>query len=96
MTKKLAPIHPGEILSEDFMKPHGLSSNALSKLIGVPPNRVSTIVGGKRSISADTALRLEKAFGPSAKFWMNLQTHYELEVAKDAAPALDAIKPVAA
>lgn len=77
-----APIHPGEILSEEFMVPFGLSANKLANAIGVPHNRISAIVNGTRNISADTALRLSDAFGTTPEFWMNLQDHYDLELAK--------------
>ena len=80
--KLLDPIHPGEILYEDFMKPLGVSINELAREIAVPPNRISEIVGGKRAITADTALRLGKHFGVSAELWMGLQTDYDLRVAK--------------
>ena len=80
----LAPVHPGEILAEEFLKPLGLSANALAAKIGVPGNRVSMIVAGRRGVSGDTALRLAAAFGTTAEFWMNLQGQYELEVARDA------------
>ncbi len=80
---KLAPIHPGEVLTEDFMKPLSLSANALAKKLGVPANRISSIVGGKRDVSPDTALRLERAFGSSAEYWLNLQAHFDLETARD-------------
>ncbi|MEO0633847.1 MAG: HigA family addiction module antitoxin [Pseudomonadota bacterium] len=83
ITEPLAPTHPGEVLAEEFMKPLGLSSNALAARIGVPGNRVSMIVAGKRAVSGDTALRLAAAFGTTAEFWMNLQKGYELEVARD-------------
>jgi len=84
MSKKdfLDPITPGEILREDFMKPMGISMNKLSRDIAVPPNRISEIVNGKRSISADTALRLERYFGVEAQFWLNLQSEYDLRVMK--------------
>ncbi|MGQ9365759.1 HigA family addiction module antitoxin [Azospirillum sp. ST 5-10] len=72
------PIHPGVTLLEDFMEPHGLSANRLATRLGVPQNRISDIVRGRRGISADTALRLEKAFGVSAQFWLNLQQQYDL------------------
>ena len=80
--KLLDPIHPGEILYEDFMRPMGVSINALAREIAVPPNRISEIVGGKRSITADTALRLGKYFGVSPEVWLNLQVDYDLRVAK--------------
>lgn len=80
--KLLDSIHPGEILYEDFMKPLGVSINELAREIAVPPNRISEIVGGKRSITADTALRLSKHFGVSAELWMGLQADYDLRVAK--------------
>lgn len=80
---KIVPIHPGEVLAEDFMKPLALSANALAKKLGVPANRISSIVATKRDISPDTALRLERAFGSSAEFWLNLQARYDLETARD-------------
>jgi addiction module HigA family antidote len=81
-TKLLVPIPPGEILSEEFMKPLGLSINALARDIDVPPNRVSEIVGGKRAITADTALRLGKYFGVSPEIWLGLQADYDIRVAR--------------
>jgi addiction module HigA family antidote len=81
--KKLAPVHPGEILSEEFMKPLGLSQNRLGRDLGVPPRRINEIVHGKRSITADTALRLSRYFGTSAEFWLGLQADYDLDVASD-------------
>ena len=78
----IGPIHPGVTLREDFMAPRGLSANGLAKRLGIPQNRISDIVRGRRGITADTALRLEQAFGVSAAFWLNLQSHYELEVAE--------------
>jgi addiction module HigA family antidote len=81
--KKLAPIHPGEILIEEFLKPMGISQYRLAKDISVPPRRINEIVHGKRSISADTALRLGRFFGISPQFWLNLQTRFDLEVAED-------------
>ncbi|MEM6903734.1 MAG: HigA family addiction module antitoxin [Pseudomonadota bacterium] len=80
---RIAPIHPGEILLEEFMEPMGLSANALAKHIQVPGNRISTIVKGTRGITGDTALRLAAALGTTPEFWMNLQKSYELEVARD-------------
>jgi len=81
--KKLPPIHPGEILIEEFLKPMGLSQYRLAKDISVPPRRINEIVHGKRSISADTALRLGRFFGISPQFWSNLQTRFDLEVTED-------------
>lgn len=80
--KLLEPVPPGEILHEEFMKPLGVSINALAREIAVPPNRVSDIVNGKRSITADTALRLGKYFGVSPEVWLGLQADYDLRVAK--------------
>ena len=80
-TKKLLdPITPGEILREDFMEPMGISINRLSRDLAVPPNRISEIVNGKRSITADTALRLQRYFGVEAQFWLNLQSEYDLRI----------------
>ena len=81
--KKIPPIHPGEILFEEFLEPMGISQYKLSKDISVPPRRINEIVHGKRSISADTALRLSRYFGLSERFWLNLQSRYDLEVEKD-------------
>ena len=81
--KKLPLIHPGEILIEEFLKPMGLSQYRLAKDISVPPRRINEIVHGKRSISADTALRLGRFFGISPQFWLNLQTRFDLEVTED-------------
>jgi addiction module HigA family antidote len=78
----LAPIHPGEILFEEFMKPMGISINRLARDIAVPPGRISAIVNGKRAITADTAIRLGRYFGTSPDVWMGLQTDYELRVAQ--------------
>jgi antitoxin HigA-1 len=75
-------VHPGEVLLEEFIKPMGLSQNQLAQAIGVPPRRINEIVLGKRGITADTALRLAKAFGTSVQFWMGLQDEYELREAK--------------
>ena len=80
---RLPPIHPGEILLEEFLKPMHLSQYRLAKDIGVPARRINEIVHGKRAISADTALRLSRYFGLSERFWLNLQSRYELEMAKD-------------
>ncbi|MEK9159435.1 MAG: HigA family addiction module antitoxin [Patescibacteria group bacterium] len=83
MKKKLAPIHPGEILLEEFLEPLGISQYRLAKEIHVSPRRINEIVHGLRSISPDTALRLGRYFNMTAKFWMNAQTHYDLELEKD-------------
>ncbi len=81
--KKMPPLHPGEILFEEFLKPMGLSQNRLALDIRVPARRINEIVQGKRRITADTALRLAKYFNMSAKFWLGLQTDYDLDVAED-------------
>lgn len=81
--RKLPPIHPGEILLEEFLKPMGLSQYRLAKDISVPKRRINEIVLGKRAISPDTALRLARYFGMSERFWMNLQMRYDLEMEKD-------------
>ena len=81
--KKPAPIHPGEILLEEFLTPMGISQYRLAKDTSVPPRRINEIVRGQRAISADTALRLARYFGTSERFWLNLQAHYDLEVQKD-------------
>ena len=83
MAKKLPPIHPGETLREDFMKPLGLTANRLAMEIHVPVTRVNDIVRHRRAITADTALRLARYFGTTAQFWTNLQANYELERAQD-------------
>lgn len=84
MTSKITPIHPGEILKEEFLKPLELTEYRLAKDIGVPPRRINEIVHGMRAITADTALRLGRYFGISPQFWMNLQTRYDLEKWTDA------------
>ncbi len=81
--KKLKPVHPGEVLLEEFLKPMGLSQNRLSLDIGVHPRRINEIVLRKRSITADTALRLSRYFGNSPQFWLGLQTDYDLDIAED-------------
>ena len=81
--KKLKPVHPGEVLLEEFLKPMNLSQNRVALAIGVPPRRINEIVLGKRSLSADTALRLGHYFGVSAQFWLGLQMDYDLDVAAD-------------
>ncbi len=80
--EKFDPIPPGEILFEEFMKPVGLSINQLARDIDVPPGRISEIINGKRAITADTALRLGKYFGVSPEIWLNLQTDYDLRIAR--------------
>jgi addiction module HigA family antidote len=82
-TKKMAPIHPGEVLLADFLEPMGLSQYRLAHDISVPPRRINEIVHGKRAISADTALRLARYFKTTERFWMNLQARYHLEVERD-------------
>ena len=81
--KEYPPIHPGEILLEEFLKPMGISQYRVAKDIGVPPRRINEIVHGRRRISADTALRLARYFGVSERFWMNLQVRYDLEREKE-------------
>ena len=81
--KSIPPIHPGEILLEEFLKPMGVSQYRLAKAISVPARRINEIVHGKRAITADTALRLSRFFGMTDRFWMNLQIRYDLEVEKD-------------
>ncbi len=83
----MRPVHPGEVLKADFMEPLGLSANRLAALLQVPANRVSTIVAGKRDVTADTALRLSAVLGASAQFWMNLQVSFDLRTAEIAAGA---------
>lgn len=83
MAKKITPIHPGEILLKDFLEPLGISQYRLAHAISVPPRRINEIVLGTRAISADTALRLGRFFGMESEFWLNLQSRYDLEVAKD-------------
>jgi addiction module HigA family antidote len=83
MARKLAPVHPGEILLEDFLRPLGLSQYRLAQGLSVPPRRINEIVLGKRAITADTALRLARFFGTSDRFWLNLQSAYDLDVGRD-------------
>ena len=83
MKKKLSPIHPGEVLLEEFIKPMNLSQNRLAIDIGVDARRINEIVLGKRSITADTALRLARFFGNSPQFWLGLQTQYDLDITED-------------
>ncbi len=81
--RSLAPIHPGEVLFEDFLEPLGLSQYRLAQDITVPPRRINEIVHGKRAVSADTALRLARYFGTSERFWLNLQARFDLETERD-------------
>jgi antitoxin HigA-1 len=81
-TDEFAPVTPGEMLREEFLKEHGLSQNRLARAIGISPNRIADIVGNRRRITADTALRLSLYFGNSPEFWLNLQTHYDLKIAR--------------
>lgn len=81
--KQLAPIHPGEVLLKDFLEPLGLTQYRLAKSLTVPPRRVNEIVHGERAVSADTALRLARFFGTSERFWLNLQTSYDLEIERE-------------
>lgn len=95
MTTAHGPIHPGEILAEDFLTPLGITRYRLAKTIGVAPTRVGEIIHGTRGISPDTALRLSRAFGTSDRFWLNLQNRYDLEVALEAhGTELDQIHPL--
>src|SRR5437867_1208055 len=83
MTKRLAPVHPGEVLFEEFLTPMEITQYRLAKDIGVPPRRINEIVHGTRAVSADTALRLARYFGTSERFWLNLQAQYDLDVEHD-------------
>ena len=97
MTRNLPPIHPGEVLVEEFLKPMGLSNYRLAKEIGVPAQRIGEIVAGRRAITADTDLRLCRFFGLSEGYWLRGQVRYDTEIAKDMlAPTLAKIKPWAA
>lgn len=91
----MAPVHPGEILLEEFLEPLGVSQYRLAREIGVPARRINEIVHGQRRVSADTALRLARYLGTSERFWLNLQSRYDLEVEKDRiGDALDGIRPL--
>lgn len=83
MATKLSPVHPGEVLLEEFLEPSGLSQYRLAKDISVPPRRINEIVHGKRSVTADTALRLARYFRTTPRFWLNLQAQYDLDVETD-------------
>jgi addiction module HigA family antidote len=92
---KLAPVHPGEVLMEDFIEPLGITQHKVAVAIDVPPRRINEIVHGKRRITADTALRLARYFGTTDLFWINLQNRYDLEVERDAlGESLDRIEPL--
>lgn len=94
-TEKWAPVHPGEVLMEDFINGFGITQHKLAVSVGVSPRRINEIVHGKRAITADTALRLGRYFGIDPQFWLNLQSHYELELAEDrVAEQLAAITPL--
>ena len=94
-TDQIDPIHPGEVIMEDFIEEFGITQNKLATAIGVPPRRINEIVHGKRGITADTAVRLAKYFGTSAELWMNLQSHYELRLERRALhEQLDNIVPL--
>ena len=93
----MAPIHPGEVLQEEYLVPLGVTQHRLAVAIGVPPRRINEIVHGKRGITADTALRLARYFGTSERFWLNLQGRYEIEIERDRlAVILDEIEPLVA
>ena len=95
-TAVLAPIHPGEVLLTEFLEPLGVTQHRLAVAIDVPPRRINEIVHGKRGISADTALRLSRFLGTTDRFWLNLQSRYELEIERDRlADTLDRIEPLA-
>ena len=94
---RIEPIHPGEVLMEDFIKGFGVTQHRVAVAIGVPPRRINEIVHGSRGVSADTALRLGRYFGTSAQFWLNLQSQYDLDVAQDGlAEQIEAITPIQA
>ncbi len=91
----IAPIHPGEVLMEEFLEPLGVTQHRLAVQIGVPPRRINEIVHGKRRVTADTALRLARYFGTTDRFWLNLQTRFDIEIEKDnLGAALEAITPL--
>ena len=95
-TTAMAPVHPGEVLAEQYLAPLGVTQHKLAVAIGVPPRRINEIVHGTRRITADTALRLARYFGTSERFWMNLQGRYDLELERDRiAGELDRIHPLA-
>ncbi|MDQ3029717.1 MAG: HigA family addiction module antitoxin [Actinomycetota bacterium] len=92
----MSPIHPGEVLLQEYLEPFGLTQHKLAVAIGVPPRRINEIVHGKRRISADTALRLARYFGTTERFWLNLQSRHDLEIERDRlAHTLEEIQPLA-
>jgi addiction module HigA family antidote len=94
-TAVMPPIHPGEVLLTEFLEPLGVTQHRLAVAVGVPPRRINEIVHGKRGISADTALRLSRFFGTTDRFWLNLQSRYDLEIERDRlADTLDRIEPL--
>jgi len=96
IVETLPPMHPGELLREEFMKPLGLSAGHVAKAIGVPRTRIERIVAGEVGISADTALRLSRLFGVTPQYWTNAQSHYDLEMAAlKLGPAIEQIRPIA-
>lgn len=95
MTKKLKPMHPGEVLREEFLVPLGMSAGALAKICGLPRTRIERIANEQTGVTADTALRLAKALGTTAQLWLNLQTDYDLQIARrDLGKSLDRIETV--
>ncbi|HEY1687281.1 MAG TPA: HigA family addiction module antitoxin [Solirubrobacteraceae bacterium] len=91
----MTPIHPGEVLMQEYLEPLGVTQHRLAVAIGVPPRRINEIVHGKRRISTDTALRLARYFGTTERFWLNLQDRYDLEIERDRlAPVLETIQPL--
>ncbi|MGV1014366.1 MAG: HigA family addiction module antitoxin [Methyloceanibacter sp.] len=94
MAKLLPPVHPGEVLKEEFMAPLALSANKLARVLRVPANRISAIVSGERAVTADTALRLARALGTTPDFWLNLQKQYDLDCARDSVKDLARIEPI--
>lgn len=96
MTNRYEPIHPGEILQEEFLTPLKISAAALARAIHVPTNRVTRLINGQAAVTPDTALRLARVLTTTPEFWLNLQTRYDLDVATDNAGAYDDIKPLAA
>lgn len=94
MARDFAPIHPGEMLKVEFMDEYGLSARRVASLINVPANRITGLINGDRSVTPDTAIRLEKLFGMSAQAWLNMQHRYDLEVAQDAAEVDESIASI--